>query len=396
MIEKILSIKDPRIILARELHTNNGRKKHNKFLLYGLEQINWALKNNLEILYIFTNQKIDSVSDKKLLEVSDGILKKISDTNYLVPIIGLAEMPNIKEYNKDFILVLDNIKDYGNLGSIVRTARSFSIDKFIFSNNNADPFQRKAIDSSRGLVFSSNLDYKENVDQTIKDLKESGYQLIITSPYAKNIQSLAPIDITKPIALVVGNESDGVDQQFIEQADIAIQIPMNYNVESLNVGIAAGISIYELKFKQTLLMLKEKIFTNFGREVNILGKLIKMALDKEISKVSNLTGDQLIIMMIMHCDKTMTKNQIIRDASLLDQEFDNFIRPMISENLISIENEFYQVTISGKNFLAEMWPIVEKSQQKILSELTKNEIQEFLKISQKIKNSCIKIIEEKI
>ena len=393
MTEIISSIKDPRVILARELQSGDGRKKHNKFLLYGLEQIKWAIDRNINIYYIFCEKELH---DYKLLflEVSSGILKKISDTNYLVPYIAVAEIPSSKKsgISEDFILVLDQIQDYGNLGTIIRTAQGFSVNTFVFSNINADPFQRKVIDSSRGLVFSGNFKYEINPQTTISYLKPLGYQLVVTSPHAKSLQSQAPLLPGKPIALIIGNETKGVDQLFIDSEDIAIQIPMNKSVESLNVAISAGISIYELRFKQVLLMLKEKIFTNFGREINILGKYIRMAFDKEISRVTNLSGMQVILLMVMHCDQIMSKEQIGKDIGLFGQELDQFLELLLEKKLIIVKNNNYNLTPEGERFLAEIWPIVEQTQQKLFSDLKDHEIQDLMRLVEKVKESCIKIM----
>src|SRR3989344_2356985 len=210
MAELVSSIKDSRVVLARELQSNAGRKKHGKFLLYGLEQIQWAIDTNIPILYVFAEQELSSLK-LPFIEVSSGILKKISDTNYVVPYLAVAQIPNdygLKE--RDFIVVLDRVQDYGNLGTIIRTAQGFSIDTFVFSHEDADPLQRKVIDSSRGSVFSSHFNYEHDVQKTIDRLKRADYQLVVTSPHAKNLQSQVPLIPGKRIALVIGNETKGV------------------------------------------------------------------------------------------------------------------------------------------------------------------------------------------
>lgn len=392
MTELVLSIKDPRVVVARELQSREGRKKHTKFLLYGLEQIKWAISTHITVLYIFAEKEVQDIGIP-FLEVSDGILKKISDTNYVIPYMAVADMPKTQGLvDQDFVVVLDDIQDYGNLGSIVRTAQGFSVDTFVFSHMSGDPFQRKVIDSSRGSVFQSTFIYEDSVQGTIEHLRASGYQLVVTSPHAKNLQSQAPLIPGKPIALIIGNETNGVNDLFIKYADIAIQIPMSASIESLNVSVATGISIYELRFKQVLLMLKEKIFANFGREVNVLGKLIQMAFDKEISAVTCLSGMQVILLMIMHCDQTMTRPQIAKDVGFFDIELDAFLKPLLDKKLIITEENEYKISGEGERFLSEIWPVVEKSQQKIFSQLKDQEMQQFVSLMEKVKQSCIAII----
>jgi RNA methyltransferase, TrmH family len=392
MIKLITSIKDPRVILARELQSKAGRKKHHKFLLYGIEQIEWALEKGLLVLYVFGQKEIPQFP-LTVLQVSDGILKKISDTNYVIPFIGVAEMPEANELEKqDFVVVLDDIKDYGNLGTIIRTAQGFSVDTFVFSHEDSDPFQRKVIDSSRGSVFQSNFIYEKDEQQTIDHLKKLGFHLVVTSPHAQELQSQVSLIPGKPLALIIGNETKGVSDAFLKQADVTVQIPMSIAVESLNVGVAAGISIYELRFKQVLLMLKEKIFANFGREVNVLGKYIQMAFDKEISRVTSLNGKQVILLMIMHCDQLMPQEQMSKDMGLFGQELDQFLKPLFAKNLIKKEADNYQLTGDGERFLAEIWPVVEQTQQKIFSKLKEDEVQQLMQLMQKVKESCIDIM----
>jgi RNA methyltransferase, TrmH family len=391
---QITSIKDPRIVLARDLQTSEGRRKHHSFLLYGLEQIKWALESGVSILYVFGEKDILGLA-VPVLQVSSGILKKISGTNYLIPYIAVAKIPIISAKTSDFLVVLDNIQDYGNLGTIIRTANGLFVDNFVLSNPDADPFQRKVIDSSRGAVFQSSLKVESSVQSAIDNLKKSGYQLIVTSPHAKNLQSQTPLKVGKPIALVVGNESRGVDEEFIKQADVVIQIPMSKSIESLNVGVAAGISIYELKFRQVLLMLKEKIFANFGREVNVLGKYIQMAFDAEISRVTKLSGKQVILLMIMHCDQTMSEVEITKDTGLHGSELEHFLKPLADRRMVIQEQNNYKLTSDGEKFLAEIWPIVEQAQQKLFEQLTEQEISNFMRTMEKIKNSCISMIESR-
>jgi len=393
MSEIISSIKDSRVILARDLQTSAGRKNHKKFLLYGLEQIEWAMQAGLSILHVFGEKDLSHCSIP-VLKVSAGILKKISGTNYLVPYVGIASVPEAAFNKRDFIVVLDDIQDYGNLGTIIRTAHGLFVDTFMFTNDDADPFQRKVIDSSRGSVFQGSFIFENNAQESIQFLKKAGYQIVVTSPHAKNLQSQTPLRIGSPIALVVGNETRGVDQQFLEQADIAIQIPMSKTVESLNVGVAAGISIYELKFRQVLLMLKEKIFANFGREISVLGKYIQMAFDAKISSVTQLSGKHIILLMIMHCDRTMTEKQISSDVGMYDAELGAFLVPLLERKLIVFENGEYALTSMGESFLAEIWPVVEQTQQALLGQLSDQELTIFMQAVGKIKDSCIAIIDE--
>lgn len=394
-IRTINSIKDPLVILARELTTSTGRNQHKKFLLFGEEQIEWALNAKLVIDGISCKEcpeKFKHVS-VPIYETSEGILKKMSVTSYLVPVLGIAHYPIIDTTGtQDFAIVLDNVVDFGNIGTIIRTAQSFFINTFIFSTN-GDPFQRKVIDSSRGLVFQSNFQLHATVNETIAELKKQHYQIVVTSPHASTLQSHIALSPDRPIALVVGNETHGVNTEFEQHADCMIQIPMAGHVESLNVGVFTGISLYELKFKQVLIMLKEKIFANIGREVNVTGKLIQMAFDKKVSQVTSLNGMQVILLMIMHCDESMSLDQIGKDVGFFGNDLQEFMTPLIEKKLIHMaEDNSFSITDAGKQFLAEIWPVVEQTDQQIFKNFSPQEKQQFSDFLQRIQQSCADII----
>ncbi|MCP4475831.1 MAG: hypothetical protein GY821_14955 [Gammaproteobacteria bacterium] len=391
-METVTSIKDPRVVLARALQTTHERQTQHKCLLYGVEQIKWALQSAITIDYIFTEQTLPQFVDQQILQVSSGILKKISGTAYVVPCLAVATLPQQAQYNNDFLIVLDGVQDFGNIGSIIRTASGFSVNHFLLTAMQTDPYQRKVIDASRGLVFQSHFDYQATPQQTIKKLTQQGYQLVVTSPHAKNLQSQAPLSPAKPIALIIGNETHGVAEDFLTAADVAVQIPMSHSVESLNVGVAAGISIYELKFKQVLLMLKEKIFCNTGRMVNVTAKLMQRAFDHEIRQKTDFSGMQVILLMIMHCDGATSLAQISKDIALFDEELEQFLQPLRDNQLITADNDSYLLTPAGERFLAEIWPIVEQSQQKIFAEFNQQEQQELERLLTKLQQGCTKLL----
>ena len=244
-------------------------------------------------------------------------------------------------------------------------------------------------------MFNSNFVIHQNVHATIAALKKQQYQIVVTSPHARTLQSQLTVAPDRPVALVVGNETHGVAAEFEEQADFTIQIPMAAHVESLNVGVFTGISVYELKFKQVLTMLKEKIFANMGREVNVAGKLMQMAFDKKVSLVTQLSGMQVILLMIMHCDETMTYDQIGRDVGLFGNELQQFIAPLLAKKLIQKnEADSCAITEQGKQFLAEIWPVVEQTDQQIFKNFSTQEKQQFGDFLQRIQHTCSAIVAE--
>ena len=393
----ITSIKDPRVAFARSLHSTSNRQKQNACLLYGAQALNWALKSNWKIKTVFcTKSSLSDITVKTLIQeiclVSEGIMKKISGTSYLVPVLAVTDFPTQTKYAQipDILLLLDAVKDHGNIGTIIRTACAFCITQVALTNMESDLFNRKTVDASRGTVFNVQTNHYQNSASAIKKLKKDGYQIVVTTPYGSKLQSELHIK-KQPVVLVIGNESDGVSPEVIHLADACIQIPMQPEVESLNVGVAAGISMYEIKIKTVLAMLKEKIQSTLGREINVSSKTIMNQLELELTPVSHFSAREAIFLMQLSCDRKMSLNQISRDSGLFDKDLQIFLDHLHNNNFIqptSNENDCWQITVTGEKWLAEIWPVVEKAEKKALLGFSENEIIQLNNFLQRIQDNC--------
>jgi len=395
MIEEITSLKDDRIQLAKSVNSQKGRIEKQKFLIEGLEAIDWAIDSGIELDFILISNKLRNLEERyikyTIFKTSEGLLKKVTETNYVVPVIAIG---NIRKEiaNTDFCVVLDNLNDFGNIGTIVRTCHAFGINNIVSTKPDFDLFQKKTVDASRGRVFSTNLKTYRNADETIRFLKENDYQIVTTSPRGTQIQSLVKLK-DKPVALVVGNETLGASDEFMNNADITVQIPMYSEVESLNVGVATGISIYELKLKRVLGMIEKQIKSTLGREINVTAMLIREALDKELKKVSTLSSNQLVFMMVLKCDRTMSVLDAQKQFGIPDSEIKNHFQPLLENGfIINDSSENLVITETGVETIGKLWTTIENTEKKILEDFTDKEKQEFNRLLEKIKGKCIQII----
>ena len=180
---EITSLKDERIQNAKALSTLKGRLHSGKFLLEGLESITWAIQSGIEIEYILASStssiRLEDNLSVKTFYISDGLLKKVTGTKYLIPEVAIAQTKYNSKSN-DFIVVIDNIQDYGNLGTIVRTCHAFGIDTLLSTNVMMDLYQKKTIDASRGKVFSTKLMKFDNPTDTIRYLRRNNFQIVTT------------------------------------------------------------------------------------------------------------------------------------------------------------------------------------------------------------------------
>ena len=274
---------------------NKPAQRINQFLLEGEDAIKWALDAGLTIEHAFVadkyfnNDLVDMLTTKHIAvyQCSAGIMKKINDSKFLVPIIAVAKAKHFVKEDSDFVLMLENIQDQGNLGTIIRTAMALGIKQIATTEKSSDIFNKKTIIASRGAVFNIQRDDYADGLAAVQALKDDGYQIIATSPRGQVIQSLSALT-AKPIALVVGNETAGVSEAVMQAADSVIQISMTNAVESLNVGVAAGISMYELKLRVLIAMISKNIRQTLGREIGVAHQLIQKALDQELKKARHL------------------------------------------------------------------------------------------------------------
>jgi TrmH family RNA methyltransferase len=398
MLETITSIKDEKIAFARAIKSRKGRQEHQRILLEGEEILDWAIENAICIEYIFlSNKSFPEIADKylsrnlKVFKVTEGILKKVTDTNYVIPVIGVAKTSSDGfDFKAPFAVVLDSVQDFGNIGTIIRTCQAFGIKNIISTMSNFDIYQRKTIEASRGSVFATHLARFENEIETIKYLRNQGYQIVATSPKGSDLQSLIELR-QQPVALVIGNETTGISSRFEEQADFLIQIPMSLAVESLNVGVAAGISIYELRLKQVLAMIEQQIKSTLGRELSVAGTLVQQVLDTELRKVSDLSSQQVIFMMVLKCDRKMLLQDMCRQFGILEKDAETFLRPMLKAGLVAMNGEL-ELTNKGEEVLAKLWFTVENAEGRILSSFTTEEVNVLKTQLHRVQEKCSQII----
>lgn len=378
-VQTIKSIKDKNIILARALKSRKGRQEQKRVLLEGEEIIDWALDAHMAVDFLLVSEKHAPEYVKKyktrlekIFAVSEGVLKKVSATKYVIPVIGVTKkLEKIDQKPSAFTIVIDGLQDFGNIGTIIRTCQAFGIKDILSTSRDFDLFQRKTIEASRGSVFSANLDCRSDAQDTVTYLKEQGYQIVATSPRGAKLQALLDLK-PQPVALVIGNETHGIDPLIADQADFLVQIPMSPRMESLNAGVAAGISIYEIKLKQVLAMIEQQIRSTLGRELSVASMLVQRALDDELRKVTDLTSRQVVFMMVLQCDQRMTVKAMCRQFGILEDEARDFLEPLLKSGWVD-QSDSLSLTDSGQEMLAKLWPVVEASESRILASFTPQE-----------------------
>lgn len=225
----------------KKLNIKKYRDQSNSFLVEGEHLVLEAYKKGLlEELFLEENTKLDL--DVKTSYLSRNVIKFISELDNPSNIIGLCKKVEEKEIGNK-VLVLDDIQDPGNFGTIIRSAVAFNIDTIVVSNNTVDLYNSKVIRASQGMLFNINI-IRRDLNVFVPELKKEGYQIYATK--VNGGKSLKTIEKIEKFAIIMGNEGAGVNDNLMNLADEYLYIDMNSNCESLNVAVATSIILYEL------------------------------------------------------------------------------------------------------------------------------------------------------
>jgi RNA methyltransferase, TrmH family len=219
--------------------------KGERFLVEGFHLVEMALSSGV-VEAIFTLKDYPSMVPTYL--VTPEIIAKLSSTITPEGIVALCHKVPSKTPEGSRLLYLDEVRDPGNVGTLLRTALAFGFKDVILSKGSAEAYASKVLLASQGAVFALNFaESKQEPKDDISALKARGYRIIVTDLKA----AVPPEEIKtldQKICLVLGNEARGVDPALLSLADQAVRIPMS-GIDSLNVAIAGGILLYLLSEK---------------------------------------------------------------------------------------------------------------------------------------------------
>ena len=150
---------------------------------------------------------------------------------------------NINDSHK-FVLILDRIQDPGNMGTIIRTADAAGVDAIINLKGCVDIYNPKVIRSTMGSIFDMNI-IQATQDDALRVLKDNNFEIV--SSYLNTDNYYNTVDYTNKVALVIGNEANGVNDELISKSHTLVKIPIYGNAESLNAAISSAILMYEIK-----------------------------------------------------------------------------------------------------------------------------------------------------
>ena len=232
---------------TKKLKERKYRTKENKYIIEGFRLVQEAFKAKCNIEYLIVNENgKDKLNDYlneymdniKIYEMKNELFIQLVATENTQGIIAVVNINNsIDDIKGDFYLLCDKVQDPGNLGTIIRTAHAAGVSGIILTKGTVDIYNDKTIRSTMGSIFYTPIIYDNDLS-FLNKLKSNDFSLVATSlEESKNLS--------------VGNEGNGISDEIFSLADKKVKIPMPGGAESLNVGVATSIILFE-KVRQSL------------------------------------------------------------------------------------------------------------------------------------------------
>ncbi len=229
------------------------RYEQRVFVVEGIKMWQETPKGQIQKIYVSESFTKDTRRNELLKGcsyevVSDRVFQGVCDTKTPQGILCLVKMPEYDLHSllvqKANLLILEDIQDPGNLGTMLRTAEGAGITGVIMSRTTVDIFHPKVIRATMGSLFRVPFYIAEDLAQTIHVIKEQG--VFLYAAHLKGSISYDKPDYTSSCGFLIGNEGNGLSAEIASLADTYIRIPMEGKVESLNAAVAAALLMYEV------------------------------------------------------------------------------------------------------------------------------------------------------
>lgn len=247
MIKEITSTKNQTYKYIKSLKTKKARTENSQYTVEGIKSVRDAISAGADIEFIVASDKMAEPFDfEKIYIVPDDLFSGLCDTDTPQGVLAVINMPKQEEkiYDKNLYLYCDRVSDPGNMGTIIRICDAVGCGLLI-SGGCVDIYSPKTVRASMGSFFHT--DIKTGLDiPDLKDLKNNGFK-IISGALRGNTVDYTAADYSGKIIIVAGNEANGVSDEILDISDLCVKIPIWGQAESLNVGVASAILLYEAR-----------------------------------------------------------------------------------------------------------------------------------------------------
>lgn len=254
----ITSTSNPQVKRLLQLQKKSKvRDEENVFVVEGLRMFAEVPAERVEKVYIseslYNKKKLElNLQDLPYEVLSDNVFSHVSDTKTPQGIMCIVkrkkyDLNELLKVNNPHFMVLDNLQDPGNMGTIVRTAEGAGVDAVFMSKDCVDIYNPKTIRSTMGSIYRMPFIYIEDIPELLNQFRKNGVKSYAAHLDGKNAYDKE--DYKTGTAILIGNEGNGLRDEVTENADILVRIPMQGQVESLNAAIAASVLMFEV-FRQ--------------------------------------------------------------------------------------------------------------------------------------------------
>ena len=251
----ITSTSNPQVKRLLQLQKKSKARNEEKvFIVEGVRMFQEVPEKDVEKVYIseslYNRKKLDLKLDKFSTEIlSDNVFAHVSDTKTPQGILCVVkqkeyELEELLKIENPHFIVLDNLQDPGNLGTIVRTAEGAGVTAVFMSKDCVDIYNPKTIRSTMGSIYRMPFLYIEDLLSLLRIFKEKN--ILSYAAHLQGEKTYDQEDYSGGTAILIGNEGNGLREEITEAADKKVQIPMHGKVESLNAAIAASILMFEV------------------------------------------------------------------------------------------------------------------------------------------------------
>lgn len=256
---QITSSQNPAVKELKSLKSRKDREEKGLFYIEGLRIVEEAVQEKANITGIFISEgfadthagsplmrSMETLECKQYL-IPDKLFAELADTETpqgILAVIGIRES-HLEEClsEENLLVMLESVRDPGNMGTIIRTADAAGFTGIIVSKDCVDVYNPKVLRSTMGSIFHVPIYRSGNFPETIREIKARGIKV-----YAAHLEgkcSMYDADLAVDSAVIIGNEANGISREVAALADRLVKIPMAGKAESLNASIAAGVLMYE-------------------------------------------------------------------------------------------------------------------------------------------------------
>lgn len=254
----ITSRNNPKLKNAIRLHESRGRRQQGRIIIFGNAEIARAASAGLEFVELFCDENSElqlaqlvaqhsSLSSCESYSLPAALFQKLAFGDRKSGLVAIAKRPetsleNFNPSDNALVLILEAIEKPGNIGAVFRSASGAGVDAIILADPITDGFHPNAIRASLGSVFSIPV-FTATSKELLKVLRKNGFKIVATR--VEGSQSCFECDLTTRTAIAMGNEAQGLSDQWTGDGVVPVMVPMAGKIDSLNIAMTATLLAYE-------------------------------------------------------------------------------------------------------------------------------------------------------